>query len=395
MEKIDVKISSILEWSMPKVLILIVLGFSLGSLYGSELYTPADLEALVAEENHSEYLRHALEIRPSQRDGKWKTNTSRMADLKAKQILSRPKIEEADLSDIESLYEWPVLQNDDVFKLRRSQIGLRYFKTCLKNHPHCSRELIKFWRKNEDDPELGFAFAKLGHEFALPRNIIWEFLAPGLRSPISEFHCKDEWVMGEAWDKLAKIHLELGAKGNFTQKIDSTLHPNCLPSLNTLAHKRLKDPETGLDRELAYSILAAQGKASEKVQDLFFTLYILENPSRGENFNLAWNRLSELGKYPERREKILGEIRSMTFLPDGIAESLDLKKKKVVLKHFKANFPEYLDHYLRSCLLFYGGKGPFPKGNPTQNCSQLMGSDLALDLFEHSQINEFKETIKI
>jgi len=380
---------------MSQILIPIILGFFLGNLHAGELYTPADLETLVSEGNHAEYLLHARDIRPSLRDDQWKINTSRMADLKAKQILDQARIEYVDLQEIERLYEWPVLQNDDVFNLRRGQIGQKYFSACLKKDVKCSSELMKFWRKNENNPELGFAFAQLAREHSLPGHIIWDFLAPGLRSPVSEFHCKEPHVITEVWGKLGEVHLKLDQKGNFTQKIDSLLHPNCLPYLNNLAQERLKNPETDLDRELAYSILAAQGKNSEKIQDIFFTLYILENPSRGENFNLAWNRLYLLGKNAERRERVLSEIRSMTYLPDGIIESLDPKKKKVVLKHLKANFPEYLDHYLRSCLLFYGGKGPFPKGNPTQNCERLMRSELASYLFENAQIHEFKETIKI
>jgi hypothetical protein len=380
---------------MAKTLILIILGFHLGSLYGSDLYTSSDLEVLVAEGNHSEYFRHALEIRPSLRDEKWRENTSKMADLKAKEILNQAKIEESDLRELEALYEWPVLQSDDIFNLRRGQIGQKYFKACLKKDKSCSVEVLKFWRKNVNNPELGFSFAELGHEYSLPPSVIWEFLSPALKSPITEFHCKNNFIIQEVWRQLGKIHLELGPKSNFTHQIDSTLHPNCLPSLNSLAQQKLKDPDSELDRELAFSILAAQGKASEKIKDLFYTLYILENPSRGENFNLAWNRISELGKHADRREKLLTEIRSMTFLPDGIAQTLDKQKKKVVLRHLKANFPEYLDHYWRSCLHFYGGKGPFPKGNPTQNCEGLMKSDLASELFERSQINEFIETIKI
>lgn len=380
---------------MSKFILLAIIGIHLTSLYGGELYTSADLEILVSEENHGEYFQHALEIKPSQRDEKWKLNTSRMADLKAKQILHQTKIEEADLNQIEALYEWPVLQSDDVFNLRRGQIGQKFFTECLEKNPGCDERLIKFWRKNPSLPELGFSFAELARNHSLPENLIWEFLAPGLRSPISEFHCKESFVIEEVWGQLRKIHLSLGPKGNFTQKIDSTLHPNCLPSLNSLAVTRLKNPAGELDRELAFSILAAQGKASKKVQDLFYTLYILENPSRGENFNLSWNRLTELGKSPDRREQVLREIQDMNFLPDGIAKSLDEQKKRVVLKHLKLNFPEYLDHYLKSCLHFYGGKGPFPQGNPTQNCKDLMRSDLASDLFENAQITEFEKTIKI
>lgn len=379
---------------MTHILTLLILGLSF-PLMGSGLYTEADLEALVKEGNHREYLLHALDIRPSQRDEKWKTNTSRMADLKAKQILEKTEIEESDLAEIESLYEWPHLHKDDIFNLRRGQVGQRFFKNCLKRKPDCTQKLIEFWNKSNEDPELGMSFAKLGHEHSLPQAILWDFLSPVLKSPVSEFHCKESFVIDEAWRELTKILLKLDSKGNFTQKIDATLHPNCLPHLNAVAERKLREPDSELDRELAYAILAAQGKNTERVQDIFFTLYILENPSRGENFNLAWNRLQELGKSPERRERVLKDIRAMPFLPDGIAESLDVKKKKVVLKHLRSNFPEYLDHYFRSCVDFYGGKGPFPKGNPTQNCEKLMKSDLAIELFEASQISEFKETIKI
>lgn len=378
-----------------RILYLLLVALIASPLLGSESYTREDLEVLVAEGNYSEYLRHALEIRPSQRDDRWRINTGKMADLMAKQILLRDKVEESDLREIETLYDWPLLREDDVFKLRRSQIGQRYFENCLATGKTCASKLIQFWKRDDANPELGFSFAEIAHKHGLPKDMIWDFLTPGLRSPVSKFHCGKDFVVQEVWDHLTKTYLALGPKGNFTHSIDTTLHPHCLPAVNTLAEKRLREPDGELDREVAFSILQAQGKTPQKTQDLYYTLYLLETPSRGESFNLAWNQLRGLGKSPQRRDQVLEEMKKLSFLPDGIALSLDQQKKKVVLKHLKSNFPEYLDLYFRSCLRYYGGKGPFPKGNPTQACEGLMRSDLAPELFEASQISEFNEAIKI
>jgi hypothetical protein len=183
--------------------------------------------------------------------------------------------------------------------------------------------------------------------------------------------------------------------GDLLTKIDQTLHPDCLPSLNKEAQTRLLKPTKSNERELAWQILNAQGKTDKKLTDFFYTVYLLENPSQGELFNYSWNRLKELGASSNRRDDVFKRIKNLDPLPDELFSSLDELKKKAILSHFKSNFPEYLDFYTRQCIEFYAGKGSFPNGNPTIHCQNMMSSELAPQIIDAELIKRYHDAKKI
>lgn len=336
------------------------------------LYTLADLEVLTQEGNYDEFFAHALDVRPSERQDSWKAMLSKMADGYGRQILSKSEITRAHFDKTERLYSWPSLRVDDIFKIHRQTIGLKYLKTCLKGPAPCWPLVKNFWEADQKDPDLAFKLAELTLTLSDKPMTTWVFLDVALKSPLSEFYCKKDFVLESIWGKLEIDYIRLGTKGNFLKKIDETLHPECLPSLNRWTLKKLKGPDKSSDRELAYQVLAAQGKVDSKLTDFFYTVYLLENPSKGELFNYAWNRLHQLSKSVDRRDNVLKRIKGLDPLPDEIFSSNDEAKKRAILGHFKKNFPEYLYYYTDQCLLFYEGKTTFPQGNPTMKCQNLM-----------------------
>lgn len=177
--------------------------------------------------------------------------------------------------------------------------------------------------------------------------------------------------------------------------IDQTIHPDCLPVLIGEARKRIYHPPKVFDRELAFQILKSQSKADQSITDFFYTVYLLDNPSKGELFNYSWNRVKELGGTVTRRENVLSKLKSLDPLPDAILGSLDQTKKRVVLNHFKTYFPEYLNYYSDQCLKFYGGKQTFPAGNPTIHCQDFMTGDLAPTIIDDYKIKQYLEIRKI
>jgi hypothetical protein len=224
---------------------------------------------------------------------------------------------------------------------------------------------------------------------------LWTLLEQPLKTPFSEFYCKKSFIMNSLWEKLGLDYLKLGVNGVFLSKIEETIHADCLPSLLSEARKRVYNPENEGDRELGFEILKATGKSDKKLSDFFYTLYLLENPSQGELMNFAWNNLSELGKNALRRDHVIEEIQKLDPLPDAIMGSLDLTKRRAVLRHVKANFPEYLDYYSQQCLAYYGGTQKFSQGNPTMKCQELMNSELASEILPESKITQFKNVKKI
>ena len=364
------------------------------TLWGGN-YSLADLEALVSEGGHEEFFVHALDIRPSERQEAWRGMVIKMADLLSKETLNKSVIKAADYKKIENLYRWPIIKGDDLYRARRQEIGLRYLKDCLKGNNPCLEDLKYFWESDPTDPDTAFKLAELTGPLTHPTLAPWTFLSVALKSPLSEFYCKEGFAMDELWKKFELDYIRLGPKGDFLKKIDQTVHPECLPHLIAEARKRLKSPQKYGDRELAFKILDVQSKADQKLSDFFYTAYLLERPSQGELFNYSWNRLRELGKNSQRRESVLAWMKLMDPLPDEILNSLDLTKKRVILSHFKQHFPEYLDFYIDQCTKFYGGKGSFPQGNPTIHCQDFMKSDLAPQLLDAQKIEQYQKVHSI
>ena len=354
-------------------------------------YTLADLEVLTQEGSYEEFLNHALDIRPSERQDAWKGMVSKMSDGYARQILGKSEITKAQFRKIEYLYTWPSLETDDVFRSHRQEIGLRYLKACLKGTDPCWNDVKAFWEADQKNPEIAFKLAELTIAFPEKPIPTWTFLNVALKSPLSEFYCKRDFVLDAIWGKFEIDYIRLGTQGNLLKKIDETVHHDCLFSFNQWTQGKLTRPSKSSDRELAYQILAAQDKINQSVSDFFYTVYLLENPSKGELFNYAWNRLSELSKSMDRREEALKRIKALDPLPDELFASLDDAKKRAVLNHFKSKFPEYLYYYADQCLVYYGGKTAFPNGNPTMKCQNLMESPEAKALIGTDKVERFQQ----
>ena len=377
---------------MNKLLLLtILLSFFGQNLAMGNTYSIKDLEILAQESNYEEFLDHALDIRPLERQDQWKLMVTAMADGFAKRMLTKSEIKKNDLLKIENLFSWPHLREDSLFKTRRIEIGLKYFGVCLKGTSPCWKELKTFWENDTSDPELGQKFAELTKDLKDSEISTWTFLENSLKSPLSEFYCKKPFVQDEVWAKLKIFYNGIPKESEFLKTIDMTLHPDCLISINKMAMERLYRPAKADDREFSYQFLSAQGKNNRDLTDFFYTIYLLENPSKGELFNYSWNRLNELSKSVIRREKVLKELSRLDPLPDQILGSFDDAKKRAILNHFNLKFPEYFHHYAQQCLNYYSGKGVFPYGNPTINCSKLMNTPEARVIIGHETVTKFKQ----
>lgn len=363
--------------------------------FSSTLYTMADLEALTNEGAYKEFFLHALDVRPSERQEEWKNLVRKMGDLYSRDLGLQSDLKKEDFHQLEKLFTWSPLKEDDLFRLRRKEIGLRYLKKCLKADSPCWEDLKTFWEKDKADPELAYNLALMTKDLKNPQITPWDLLEVSLKSPLSEFYCKKEFVMDALWGKIEIDYIRLGPEGDLMKKIDLTIHPDCTRVLVGEARKRLFSPRNSSDRELAFNILKSQLKDTQEVQDFFYTVYLMETPSQGDLFNYAWNRVTALGKSSKRRDLTMDKIRKLDPVPDGILGSLDQRKKKVILSHMKKNFPEYMDHYTRQCILFYQGEGSFPTGNPTVNCQNFMESELAQEVVDDFQIKRFQEARKI
>ena len=367
----------------------------LGGNSWAAAYNLADLSVLAQEGSYQEFLDHALDVRPSERGEEWKSMVTKMALKHANVTLTQSPVPKIAFKKTESLYRWPVLRQDDVYRARRTEIGVRYLKNCLASETPCWEDLQSFWKEDSSDPDMAVGLAEMIKDKKDAPYTLWTLLERPLRTPFSEFYCKKDFVMKTLWEKLSLDYLKLGVNGNFLTKIEETIHADCLPTLVSESKKRVVSPDNEGDRELGFEILKSTGKADQKLRDFFYTLYLLEHPSQGELMNLAWNNLNQLGKSSDRRERVMEQLKNLDPLPDNIMGSMDETKRRVVLRHMKANFPEYFDYYSEQCVSYYGGTKKFSRGNPTMKCESLMKSDLAGELLPASKIEQFQSVKKI
>ncbi len=379
---------------MPKTLSLFLVLFTTPSLWGAVTYNLEDLKALATEGSHQEFLDHAMDIRPSQRQGEWQRMVLEMGNLYAQNLLKQKKLDKTDFNKIENIYSWAPLKSDEVFGARRHEIGLKYLKECISKEDPCWDDLKAFWERDKTNPETAYQLAELTKPY--PNSPIgqWDFLTHAVKSTLSEFYCKKEFVQKEIWTQLEQIYVKLGSKEDFLKKIDALLHPACLGPVNEFSQKKLYTPEKSSDRELAFQILKAQFKSTTRLEDLFYTVYLLENPSKGELFNYSWNRVKLLASLPTRRDAVIETFKSLDPIPDEIFSSLDDLKVRAIFNHMKENFPELLDYYFKQCKAYYSGSKTFPNGNPTLHCKEFVQSPRGANLLEADLLKEFKTILK-
>jgi hypothetical protein len=69
--------------------------------------------------------------------------------------------------------------------------------------------------------------------------------------------------------------------------------------------------------------------------------------------------------------QIFKTLKKLDPLPGEVFSSNDKEKREAVINLFASNFPEYVDHYAKTCVNFLKGIGEFPRGNPTLYCNEL------------------------
>ena len=170
------------------------------------LYTSEDLEILKKQNNHLEFLNHALDIRPSKRNKKWEEMVQEMATGFIASTLSKKQISKHHFQFIENLLSWPSLKNDEFFLIKRNQFGYKFIDKCFKEKEKpqiCQKLLLQFWY-NHKDPELGI---KLGHIIQKQNLSIdsWQFYDKATKSPFSNFFCKDQNLKTALFKKAIEL----------------------------------------------------------------------------------------------------------------------------------------------------------------------------------------------
>ena len=382
-----------------RVLFIFSLLFSVHSgLMAQDKYSMADLEILAQEKGYTEYFAHALDIRPSERNERWKEMTILMAENWAKTIKQKAEPTIEDYQQIEKLFLWPTLKNNEFFRPLRFRFGISYLQNCFRAESwnKCWPLLKNFWEADPTDPDTALQMVELVQKFRPQEEIFdyWPWLKVALNSPLSEFYCQKEVINDLLWEKIRIEWIKVNKDGSLHKKLQSMVHQDCMKGLTKYAAQKLSPLSSALDREQAFAILKGEKKLSALQTELFYIYFLMDNPSQGETFNYAWNHLQELGKSSPKRDQLLSKIKSESTLPDETMNSLDEGKRRIVLKEIHKQFPELLQYYGKSCLGYVSGSQTFEQGNPTLYCKQIIESGLAPELFGPELTGQIKRHLK-
>lgn len=336
-------------------------------------YTFDDLKILAEQKNFKEFLDHAHDIRPTERNKEWRQF---LADMANEYLIWATKNERFELSfykKIESMSEWPSLKNDAFYQQRREAYGLKFFQRCTTSESfNCQQEIKRFWSKSSKSPEFSYNMALLFS--AGEKSTDTENLAPFIysltKTSVSKFYCDKEIVQRTFISSMENLRQGNSTKEALSKKVDELINDDCWSEIRKVLVPLMK----GDNREIAslsHALLKAKDSLDQEQNDLFLVRYLIEWPVTGDTFNEAWNVISKLGEDYDRRQTLLKNIKTLDPLPGKLFALADSEKRSVILSHMVKNIPEYADLYARTCVNYLQGKGEFPHGNPTVECPEL------------------------
>ena len=330
-------------------------------------YSLKDLAFLASERNYQEFFQHIGDIRPVKRGKDWQKILIEMAQSYTRKQLALKLYTPDAYKTIFELSKWPILYNDQTFQKLRGEFGEGTFTRCLtqipnSSHQQCLEQMHLYFDRGQKLPQQALKFLAL-----LPQNSPESFLYIKHLIKNHPSYCAHPLVKKTLLKKL--VAMELPRYYKLKSWVKDHLHPDCTDN-------------AGLSRELlsqnfllataAFDLLYIQDKLSPANRDFFLTRYYLESNQPGERLNLSWNTLTSLSKNFRRRKKVLDRLKNLDPLPDKLFALKPSLDKTTFMDHLNTNFPEYLDLYSKSCLHYLRGRGPFPNGNPTIHCRQIM-----------------------
>lgn len=382
---------------------------------GTTVYSLADLEILERERAHAEFFAHAFDVRPSERGELWKKMMENMGETYLKTLAGKTRLERSDFRMMEDLMKQSVLRQYEFFIQRRQTVALKWFQQCLSENSNpdspCWQDLLSFWEKDRQDIDLAprllttvapfLALHPVTDSAAPSQRARAEItplfiLRPMLQDPIAGAQCRKPDVREVVWQEAIKRWNNTMTPAKYLQELGPIAHASCWDELTQWARSFLIEGGTGPELDVTYQLLLRQGEMTPIERDLYLVSYLLGSPARGDVFNLAWNRVQELGLRAQEREKLLEHFKRWRPLPGLIFADLDLTKRRAVTRHLRQHFPEFIDYYAHVCIDFFGGKKRFPDGNPAHSCRQMFElANSEQDLLPAPMVEVFKQSLTL
>ena len=361
-------------------------------LYCMAQYSMKDLEFLENERNYAEFFQHAQDIRPVERGQFWQDMVKTMSHSYLRKHLALDIYRKENYQVILKLSAWPLLQKDLEFQQLRAQFGQGYFAQCFRYSSlsnQCLKQLHFYFNQGLKLPQESLNYLQLLAKQKPP--LIYRpytYIKSILQDPLKAKYCPHPPVKSALLQELGRIQYPnfLALQIWVQNKISS-------PCLNNLAKVLKPDLHSGdfSSALLAFDLLYIGQKISLDDQDFFLIRNYLHSTQKGERLNLAWNTLKALARDFNRREKVLKQLKTLDPLPDHLFGIPSSREKNILIHHLAKHFPEYLDHYSRTCLQYLQGQRTFPNGNPTIYCHQIMKETQAKNWIGLHQLSTYQK----
>tara|TARA_R110000868_G_scaffold38661_8_gene135160 strand:- start:8106 stop:9308 length:1203 start_codon:yes stop_codon:yes gene_type:complete len=351
-----------------KLSLLSYLVFGLTSAQAS--YTFEDLQALEGQKSYREFLQHARDIRPSERSKVWSEMLGNMATNYMVHLRAKKDFDLATYQYVQVLSDWPELRADAFFHTKREAYLLDYLKNCYeRKQTNCREQANEAWHLGRKNPDNGTLLAQVlaTHD---PRADITNFILPSLKTDISQFYCRKDFIQSWVLNQIAPRVLASEDSSKIKTEITQTIHESCFIAMKPLFIRGLSANSNDL-RNISYRVLKAFDSIDQSDEDLYLTTYLLEGPSVGKTFNLAWAVVKELGQNYKRRQTLLKRLAKLDPLPDTLFDSGNILKRDTLAKFIAQHLPEYFSFYADTCVRYRNGIGEYPNGNPTIQCDKF------------------------
>tara|TARA_R110000868_G_scaffold118569_4_gene314422 strand:+ start:2357 stop:3499 length:1143 start_codon:yes stop_codon:yes gene_type:complete len=371
--------------------LLIHLVFGVTSVQAA--YTFEDLQALESQKSYREFLQHARDIRPSERSKVWSEMLGNMATNYMVHLRAKKDFDLATFQYVQTLSDWPELRGDAFFHTKREAYILDYLKSCYeKKQNGCREQAQESWHVGRKNADNGTLLAQILATYD-PRADISSYILPALQSDIAQFYCRKDYIQSWVLSKIAPAVLASEDHGKIKSELTQSIHESCLVAMKPLFIRGLSASGRDL-RNISYRVLKAFDSIDSSDEDLYLTTYLLEGPSVGKTFNLAWAVVKEIGQDFKRRQTLLKRLAKLDPLPDSLFDSGNMLKRDTLTKFLAQHIPEYFSFYADTCVRYRNGIGEYPNGNPTIQCDKFFGLAAQNNWLSQEVTTKYSATLK-
>ncbi|MDC1175721.1 hypothetical protein OAT67_10000 [Bacteriovoracaceae bacterium] len=332
--------------------------FSLHSHAKGLQYNLKDLEILESQGSYAEFINHAKDIRPSERNRHWKTLLTNSSIGLLNKYIKNKDYSLAAHNKVEELARWTELKSDEFFQLKRNSYQYIFFRNCFATQNSKCLELTKtYWNTSNKDIDTAYKLVQLLKGFK-PSFNSWYMTKYIVRSKVSNFYCHKEIILNEI---LHQLH---------QQQRPNLINRDCLNSIKERLSVILEDPQSLYFTDVL-KLFRENQLVNEERLDYYLSLYFLQTPRKGDLLNEAWARIQAISQDEPRRLSLVRKLLKKEPLPGRIFSFKGNDSYETFSKHFAISIPEYMDKYGKTCINYMSGAKRFPRGNPTLECRNL------------------------